>query len=69
MKKKSKCRELVIPLKGNRIFLAMKYLMVLLVAFNLNGFSEVKAQQIAEYEVENANLKTCIKTSWNEWGV
>lgn len=39
----------------------MKYLMVLLVAFNLNGFSEVKAQQIAEYEVENANLKTCIK--------
>lgn len=31
----------------------MKYLMVLLVAFNLNGFSEVKAQQIAEYEVES----------------
>ena len=61
MKKKSKCRELVIPLKGNRTFLAMKYLIILLVAFNLNGFSVVKAQQIAEYEVENANLKACIK--------
>lgn len=61
MKKKSKCRELIIPLKRNRIFLAMKYLIILLMAFGLNGFSEVKAQRIAEYKVENANLKMCIE--------
>lgn len=61
MKKKTMCRELVVPLRGNRTFLAMKYLLIFLLAFNLNGFSEMKAQQIAEYKVENANLKTCIK--------
>ena len=61
MKKKTRCRELVIPLRGNRTFLAMKYLLIFLFAFHLNGFSGIKAQQVAEYRVENANLKTCIK--------
>lgn len=82
MKKKTRCRELVIPLRGNRTFLAMKYLLIFLFAFHLNGFSGIKAQQVAEYRVENANLKTCIKKVeqltgkmvsftmemiWNEW--
>ena len=61
MKKKTRCREFVIPLRGNRTFLAMRYLLIFLFAFHLNGFSGIKAQQIAEYQVENANLKTCIK--------
>ena len=61
MKKKSKCRVLLIPLLGKGTLLAMKYLIILLMAFHLNGFSEVKAQRVAEYKVENANLKSCIK--------
>ena len=61
MNEKTRCKEFVIPLRGNRTFLAMRYLLIFLFAFHLNGFSGIKAQQIAEYQVENANLKTCIK--------
>ena len=30
MKKKTRCREFVIPLRGNRTFLAMRYLLIFL---------------------------------------
>lgn len=38
----------------------MKQLFFLLFILNLNAFSGINAQQIHEYRVENADLKTCI---------
>lgn len=61
MKKKLKCRVVGVPLPKNKTFLNVKLLFILLITISLNSFSEAKAQRIAEFKVEKANLKDCIK--------
>lgn len=47
--------------KIRKICLIMKQLFVLLLAFNLSSFAEIRAQQVAAYRVRNADLKSCIR--------
>ncbi len=61
MKKKSESRVLLIPLSGKKTLLIMKQLIFLMCVLNLNVFSEINAQRINEFRVQNANLKSCIK--------
>lgn len=61
MKKKSKCRDISVPIWGRKTLLIMKQLFILLLCFNLHAFSDIRAQKIIDFRVENADLKTCIK--------
>lgn len=61
MKKKSESRVLLIPLAGKKILLIMKQVIFFLCVFNLNVYSEINAQRIHQFHVQNANLKSCIR--------
>lgn len=61
MKKKSESRVLLIPLAGKKTLLIMKQLIFLMCVLNLNVFSEINAQRVKEFRVQNADLKSCIR--------
>lgn len=61
MKKKLKLFGFPALTGRSKSFLIMKQLFILMLAFNLNVFSEINAQQINEFRVQNATLKSCIK--------
>lgn len=61
MKKKSMLGDFPFLSHGGKSFLVVKQMLVLLLAFNLNVFSAISAQQINEFKVQNATLKNCIK--------
>ena len=61
MKKKLDLRVLPIPLAGKKTLLIMRLLIFLMCVFNLNVFSEINAQRVNEFRVQNANLKNCIR--------
>ena len=61
MKKKSMLGDFPALSRGGKSFLVVKQILVLMLAFNLNVFSAISAQQISEFKVQNATLKSCIK--------
>ena len=63
MRKKTKCREFVIPLRGNKTFLVMKYVLIFLLVLNLNAFSDPLTWQVAGHKkVENASRQIAEQT-------
>ena len=63
MRKKTKCREFVIPLRGNKTFLVMKYVLVFLLVLNLNAFSDPLTRQVTGHKkVENASRQIAEQT-------
>lgn len=61
MKKKSMFGDIPLPFMGKKSLLIMKQIFILMLVFNLNAFSAINAQQISEFRVQNATLKSCIK--------